>query len=1161
MICSGDDRKFARFSARIADICSAPHEIIRIRDAASLAEGYQRGAAAARHEVLVLCHDDIDLLCGEAFAAILYDSLQRHDVVGVAGAKELKTAFWLNGGAANRAGLVIQGPADQSQATFAIHEYDDSRAREIPVQALDGVFLAMHRKVLQTVQFDADTFDGFHLYDIDFSYRCHLEGLRLGVCKDFLLVQSSAGDFGDEWQRYEKRFQEKFPEFQSAPARFPAEDAWTVVPASSKADARAMCEQARGDGAPSLKELPARREDDRRYKLWRKRTSFQEIDAQLLAERMVLHWTQRPRFHFLMELAPGAEHLLADTLDALQAQLYPDWMLTVATILPAPEAAADVPGLQWLAVKQASDLGLVLDEVAAISGATWLGRIAPGLALEPQALQVMADYVNARPDWRLIYCDEDLRGADGSRMQPRFKPDFNLDLLRAQDYFGSLVLVEKQAFIAAGRFGSLAGAENYDLALRLLDQVGEGAIGHVSQVLASSPAEPAQARRPDSERAALLAHCERRGLSVRVFDGAAPGLRMLRYEWDTAPLVSLVIQTTDREEYLAPLLESLQQRTAYPRYEVVLVDNDSRDPDALRYLDSLEAAPAWQGRIQRVSVPGAFSYAAGANAGAAAAAGQYLLFLDNDTHIVQDEWLDVLMGIAQRPEVAIVAPRLNYPETARVQQVGWITGLRGIASSPWDDNLDPTEPGYMGRALSEQNVSAVSGSALLIRKSVFDQLNGVDSRFAVHLGMFDLCMRAGERGCKLVWTPHSMLVHYGGVSMKAQHRKPEHALANLLDWKKASDAILERWLPQLAHDPAYNRNLSLIEPYKPEHVASIDWDPNFRDRTRILAVPVTGGAGEYRLRAPLRAIGKAGLAQTMVCESPKAFQVRILTPAEVARAAPDVLVLHQPLGDTFIDALESYARHLPGIRRIITVDDLMSAIPRKSSAYKNGFKDGRARMRRALALADRLVVSTQPLAEFCADMVDDIRVMPNCLEGALWNGVTPPGRARSRPRVGWAGAQQHLGDLELVYPVVEALADEVDWVFMGMCPEPLKPYVKEYHEFELDFRLYPAALAQLDLDLAIAPLELNAFNEAKSNLRLLEYGFMGWPVICTDIAPYRNAPVTRLPNDPQRWIATIREQLAEPDALKAAGHALQGWVREGFMLENHVAGWFAAYGG
>ncbi|WP_374244316.1 glycosyltransferase [Zoogloea sp.] len=908
-------------------------------------------------------------------------------------------------------------------------------------------------------------------------------------------------------------------------------------------------------------EDPAAVEARQRYAVWRKRQSLQEIDAQLLAERMVLTWKQRPGIHLLMAVHPGEEALLADTLDSLAAQLYPEWLLTVATVLPTPEGLADIPNLQWLALRDAAHIDYVLGEMAAASPGTWLARIDPGLTLEPHTLQVVADYINLRPDWRLIYTDEDTREPDGSYTQPCFKPDFNLDLLRAQAYFGSFVVVAKDAFLAAGRYGSHAGAENYDLALRVLDRAGEAAIGHIDQMLAHLPRASRRTMNPAAEKAALADHFARNGIDATIHDGASFGTRRVQYRWTDAPLVSIVIQTRDREEYLRPLIDSIATRTDYPNYEIVVVDNDSTDPDALAYLHSLATEARWAGRCRVVACPGEFSHARGANTGAAAAQGDYLLFLDNDTHVVQDEWLDRLMDIAMRPDVGIVGPRLTYPETAKVQHTGWVLGLRGSAGSPWNNDLEITDPGYMARALCDQNVGAVCGSALLVRRSLFDRLGGIDADgFPLSHGTLDLCLRAREAGARIVWTPYSMLVHFDAISLKARQRKPDGMLADLLGAMAANDRLLERWLPRLAHDPAYNRNLSLADPFKPEHVAPIDWDIHFHDRPRILGVPLTGGAGEYRLRAPLRAIGQAGLAQTMICEPPKAFSVRILSPVELARAAPDAIILHQPLDDPQTDALEAYKRFLPQVRRIITIDDLITALPKKNSFYKAGFKDARPRLRRTLGLADRLVVSTRPLADLCADMIDEVRIMPNCLEGALWNDIAPPRLPRSRPRVGWAGAQQHLGDLELIYPVVEALADEVDWIFMGMCPEPLKPFVHESHGFVQDFRAYPAALARLDLDLAIAPLEIHPFNECKSNLRLLEYGAMGWPVICTDIYPYQNAPVTRLPNDPEKWIGTIREQLADPAALQQAGRTLQAWVRDGFILENHATSWFSAYG-
>ena len=399
-----------------------------------------------------------------------------------------------------------------------------------------------------------------------------------------------------------------------------------------------------------------------------------------------------------------------------------------------------------------------------------------------------------------------------------------------------------------------------------------------------------------------------------------------------------------------------------------------------------------------------------------------------------------------------------------------LAGLRGTAASPWDGELELVEPGYMGRALCDQEASAVSGSALLVRRSAFEALGGMDAENQPFLhGAVDLSLRMSALKLRTIWTPSAMLVHYGAVSVKARQRQPAEALADVVAARRDHHTLMARWMPRLANDPFYNRNLSLTVHYTPEYVAPTDWNTDFHDRPRIMGVPLTGGAGEYRLRAPLRVIGLAGLAQTMIVEPPKAFFVRILTPVEVARAEPDAIILHQPLDDAQTDALEGYARFNKGIRRIITIDDLITALPAKNSFFKAGFKDARPRLRRTLRLADRLVVSTQPLADLCADMIEDIQVMPNCLEWSLWGEVQPPRLPRRKPRVGWAGAAQHQGDLELIYPVVEALADEVDWIFMGMCPEPLKPFVHEHHGFELDFRAYPRAMSRLDLDLAIAP--------------------------------------------------------------------------------------------
>jgi glycosyltransferase involved in cell wall biosynthesis len=220
-----------------------------------------------------------------------------------------------------------------------------------------------------------------------------------------------------------------------------------------------------------------------------------------------------------------------------------------------------------------------------------------------------------------------------------------------------------------------------------------------------------------------------------------------------------------------------------------------------------------------------------------------------------------------------------------------------------------------------------------------------------------------------------------------------------------------------------------------------------------------------------------------------------------------------------------------------------------------------SRIREALAICHRLIVSTSPLADLYGPLVEHVHIVPNRLEKALWQGIAPPDRraGKHKLRVGWAGAQQHHGDLALIAQTVAELADEVDWVFFGMLPAGCEKHVREFHP-AVPFIDYPAKLASLDLDIALAPLEINLFNEAKSNLRLLDYGYLGWPVICTDILPYREnaAPVIRVANTPTAWSQAVRNLVADAALRKELGSQLRQWVNTHYLLEEHLDEWKTA---
>jgi glycosyltransferase involved in cell wall biosynthesis len=311
------------------------------------------------------------------------------------------------------------------------------------------------------------------------------------------------------------------------------------------------------------------------------------------------------------------------------------------------------------------------------------------------------------------------------------------------------------------------------------------------------------------------------------------------------------------------------------------------------------------------------------------------------------------------------------------------------------------------------------------------------------------------------------------------------------------------------------------------------------------------GCGEYRIIAPCRALYKAGLAQTHINQ-------KLYRPVQLARIKPDAIIVQRPVENIHFDALKDIKRFSKTFR-VFEIDDLLHNLPRKSTHLDVMHGDELERVAESISLCDRLVTTSPILADIYGRFCDDTKIIPNYLERAKWGQLTPMRLHGRKPRVGWAGGASHTGDLELLYPVIKALHKEVDWVFYGMCPESLRPYIHEFHgPTPLDS--YPAKLASLNLDLALAPLEYHPFNEAKSPLRILEYGILGYPVICTDIVTYQgNFPVTRVSNNPQDWIEAIHHTIADSDKLAAQGDALRENIKNHWMLEDNLDKWLAAW--
>lgn len=878
-----------------------------------------------------------------------------------------------------------------------------------------------------------------------------------------------------------------------------------------------------------LGELPA-------YTLWQGLREYPKAWGPLLEARQA-SWPSQPRFHLVILSMDDNEARLANTITSLTGQWYANIRLSVIFGTRIPDDLVSSDKLDWH--EGGGNLLETTNRVLLEGDGDWVGVVSAGDEIAPQALYYWAESAFSHPDWAVVYSDEDRLGAGGRRELPHFKPDFNLDLLRSHGYIGGLLLVKRGFFACLGGFDpALSGTEEHDLVLRAYESGGARVIGHIPDVFYHRLGDGGYCRRPANDLVALghgavQAHLNRLGVDARVEEGCFRTSWRVDYRYPDSPKVSILVAGGGNLAQLQRCLESLLERTAYPDYEILVADAHANgEVDA--WLTQLAALGEPRLRARSVAQGGGGCALFDALAGEAQ--GAYLVFLQGDCAVVQESWLTDLINHARRPEVGMVAPRLASAKGRVVEGCG-VLGMGGGVASPFVGTpLDAA--GYWGRAHLEQNFSVLYGGCLVMEKALFGSLGGFGQAFEDDAqNACDLSLRVTQGGYLAVWTPF--------VTLLSESVTPSSPVS----WQE----FLYKWRTLLSDDPAFNRNLDLggngilLDP-RPE----VGFDPlPWRPLPKILAHQGDiFGCGEYRIIAPARALQNAGRAQTWT-------NFCLLREAEMVRLRPDAVVMQRP-NEGLIPSIERY-RKFGGAFVVYELDDLLSHLTLRSPARDTITGDMVQGVMKTIAHCDRFVVSTPVLADLYRTLHPDIRVQLNYLERTRWGGFVPRRHQSVRPRVGWAGGASHVGDLEMISDVVRELADEVDWVFLGLCPESLRPYVREVHG-GVPLPQYQNKLSTLDLDLAIAPLEIHLFNEAKSNLRILEYGIMGYPVICTDIAPYRgDYPVTRVPNKHEAWVAAIREKLSDPDALAAEGDDLRRYVEENWMLEDHLDEWLAAW--
>jgi len=520
----------------------------------------------------------------------------------------------------------------------------------------------------------------------------------------------------------------------------------------------------------------------------------------------------RPELHVVVLTRNGDPAPLQRTLKSLADQLYAPIRVSV---LEQPDSAAGCPvlpptltsGAELVPADQAERFLTEINGYLATAPLDrFLAFVRAGDTLSPHALYWLAAELQGEGGAALLYTDDDAIGHDGERTAPRFKPDWSPEHLRSSNYIGTFALLRGREILAAGGVdsGDLP-SDGYGLLLRVGAGLSGQSVRHVPWVLyhrAWAATEEAARQLDAAEARALADHLARQAVRAEVVQ-TLPGCRQVRYALPSPPpRVCIIIPTRDKPALLRRCVESVLARTTYLRYEILVVDNQSVEPEALAYLDALRSEP--RVRILRYDLP--FNFSAINNHAAAAAGGDVLCLLNNDTEVISTDWLETMLGQLVQEGVGAVGAKLLYPD-GRVQHGGDAVGPGGCADH-FHSMLAEDATGYCNRAQVAQELSAVTAACLLTWKDLYLRLDGLDE---VHLKVafndVDYCLRVWAAGYRVIWTPHAKLYHHESAT-----RGHDSSTDKLKRTRAEADYVRRRWPERMLHDPYYNPNLSYERP-------------------------------------------------------------------------------------------------------------------------------------------------------------------------------------------------------------------------------------------------------------------------------------------------------------------------------------------------------------
>lgn len=549
------------------------------------------------------------------------------------------------------------------------------------------------------------------------------------------------------------------------------------------------------------------------YEAWLAR---HKVDKRTLRRQKHAAFAQKPLISIVIPLYCTPLPYLKELLESVRRQSYENWQLCLADGSPDDKAKEFIEKhygrekrIVYRKLEENGGISVNTNEAVALAAGEYLMFCDHDDTLEPDALYEIVKAINDTGA-DVLYTDEDKVSMDGQHyFDPNFKPDFNLFRLRENNYICHIFVVKKSLTDETGLLRSeFDGAQDFDFILRCCEKAQK--ITHIPKVLYhwrchmdSTAADPSsKAYAYEAGRKAVREHYQRLGIDAKVEMTERPGWYRSHVKVQGNPLISVIIPNKDHTDDLELCLFSMTRKSTYRNYEILIVENNSEKEETFEYYRKL---PDRYPKARVLTWEKEFNYSAINNFAAKEAKGEYLLFLNNDVEILTPDWMEEMLQNCQQENVAAVGAKLYYPDDT-IQHAGVVLGLGGIAGHIMC-RASKEDPGYFGRMISVQEISAVTAACMMVKKSDFDAVGGLDETFQVAFNDIDLCMKFRAAGKKIIFTPYAELYHY-----ESKSRGLEDTPEKQFRFDKEVKSFQEKWAQQLEMgDPYYSPNLSVTE--------------------------------------------------------------------------------------------------------------------------------------------------------------------------------------------------------------------------------------------------------------------------------------------------------------------------------------------------------------